>query len=106
MGAEDISRLTSERDIALTTIQTNATNLRTEAERQAALAHENTSQLLGIAGLNAEQALAKINADSALALSRDAGATAKSVAKTQARAGIVQSVTGTITNALSHLKFW
>jgi hypothetical protein len=102
-GATDISRMASERDIALTRIQADAQNLRTEAERQAALAHESVTQRLGLAGLDATQALARINASSALALSRDEGATRKYEAKQATKRGIADTVGGVIKSGLGFI---
>jgi hypothetical protein len=96
MGTEEISRIASARDVQLSTIQAGVTNARTEAERQAALAHETTSQLVGTTQSNAATAIAMAQTRTAAQIANTQAAAATSQAHIAAKAGILNTIVGGI----------
>ncbi|HEV7454348.1 MAG TPA: hypothetical protein VGO07_03755 [Candidatus Saccharimonadales bacterium] len=103
MGAEEISRIAANRDVQLSTIQASVANARTEAERQAALAHENTSQLVGVAQTDAAAAVAMAETRTRAQIANTQAAAATSQAHIQAKAGILPTIVNGITSFFSHI---
>lgn len=95
-GARDVAA----RDVTVAQLSAGVENNRTAAQLNAANYRTEAERAVGFEQARTAATIVKTNADSALALSRDQGATAKSVAKTEARKDIVKTVGNTITNVV------
>lgn len=89
-GARDVAA----RDVTIAQLASSVENNRTRASATVANYRTDAEMRVGIEQAKTSSLLAQIKADSDLALSRDAGATAKYVAKKDAQKGIWGSVIG------------